>query len=116
MISDAGFQGEITSISTAAQQIEVFSRVLKSAIVGFLQSSDDWQNSVNECAVSVLKLFKNTWPQFSGLFCVSEIIERKFFIVYKLLYVYKIKLKVANALEVSNQILLFYFHVIVFLL
>lgn len=54
MISDAGFQGEITSISTAAQQIEVFSRVLKSAIVGFLQSSDDWQNSVNECAVSVL--------------------------------------------------------------
>lgn len=53
LISDAGFQGEITSISTAAQQIEVFSRVLKSAIVGFLQSSDDWQNSVNECAVSI---------------------------------------------------------------
>ena len=26
LISDAGFQGEITSISTAAQQIEVFSR------------------------------------------------------------------------------------------
>lgn len=51
LISDAGFQGEITSISTAAQQIEVFSRVLKSAIVGFLQSSDDWQNSVTECAV-----------------------------------------------------------------
>lgn len=58
LISDAGFQGEITSISTAAQQIEVFSRVLKSAIVGFLQSSDDWQNSVNECAVSILELFK----------------------------------------------------------
>lgn len=53
LISDAGFQGEITSISTAAQQIEVFSRVLKSAIVGFLQSSDDWQNSVNECAVCI---------------------------------------------------------------
>ncbi|KAL0851216.1 hypothetical protein ABMA28_007060 [Loxostege sticticalis] len=53
LISDAGFQGEITSISTAAQQIEVFSRVLKSAIVGFLQSSDDWQNSVNECAKMV---------------------------------------------------------------
>lgn len=55
LISDAGFQGEITSISTAAQQIEVFSRVLKSAIVGFLQSSDDWQNSVNECAVCNIK-------------------------------------------------------------
>ncbi|CAK1539964.1 unnamed protein product [Leptosia nina] len=53
LISDAGFQGEITSISTAAQQIEVFSRVLKSAIVGFLQSSDDWQNNVNECAKMV---------------------------------------------------------------
>uniref|UniRef100_A0A8W7NZ38 Negative elongation factor D n=1 Tax=Anopheles coluzzii TaxID=1518534 RepID=A0A8W7NZ38_ANOCL len=32
LISDAGFQSEITSISTAAQQIEVFSRVLKTAI------------------------------------------------------------------------------------
>lgn len=57
LISDAGFQGEITSISTAAQQIEVFSRVLKSAIVGFLQSSDDWQNSVNECAVRYKLLY-----------------------------------------------------------
>lgn len=51
LISDAGFQGEITSISTAAQQIEVFSRVLKTAIAGFLQSSDDWQASIDECAV-----------------------------------------------------------------
>lgn len=50
LISDAGFQGEITSISTAAQQIEVFSRVLKTAISGFLQSGDDWQRSMRECA------------------------------------------------------------------
>ena len=71
LISDAGFQGEITSISTAAQQIEVFSRVLKSAIVGFLQSSDDWQNSVNECAVcnylSIFIFYQNqdsTLPQY----------------------------------------------------
>lgn len=53
LISDAGFQGEITSISTAAQQIEVFSRVLKTAISGFLNTSDDWQRSIDECAKMV---------------------------------------------------------------
>lgn len=52
LISDAGFQGEITSISTAAQQIEVFSRVLKTAIAGFLQNTEKWQRSTAECAVS----------------------------------------------------------------
>lgn len=53
LISDAGFQGEITSISTAAQQIEVFSRVLKTAITGFLENKEDWQNSIQECAKMV---------------------------------------------------------------
>ncbi|XP_011299293.1 negative elongation factor D [Fopius arisanus] len=53
LISDAGFQGEITSISTAAQQIEVFSRVLKTAIAGFLQNTEDWQTSIKECAKMV---------------------------------------------------------------
>ncbi|CAD1473572.1 unnamed protein product [Heterotrigona itama] len=53
LISDAGFQGEITSISTAAQQIEVFSRVLKTAIAGFLQNTEDWQSSIQECAKMV---------------------------------------------------------------
>ncbi|CAG2106667.1 unnamed protein product [Medioppia subpectinata] len=41
LISDAGFQGEITSISTASQQLEVFSRILKTAINGFLESGGD---------------------------------------------------------------------------
>lgn len=54
LISDAGFQGEITSISTAAQQIEVFSRVLKTAIAGFLQNTENWQSSIQECAVSLV--------------------------------------------------------------
>lgn len=54
LISDAGFQGEITSISTAAQQIEVFSRVLKTAIAGFLQNTEDWQSSIQECAVRII--------------------------------------------------------------
>lgn len=57
LISDAGFQGEITSISTAAQQIEVFSRVLKTAISGFLTTSDDWQKSIDECGVCICNFF-----------------------------------------------------------
>lgn len=51
LISDAGFQGEITSISTAAQQLEVFSRVLKTSIGSFLTNSEDWQKASRECAV-----------------------------------------------------------------
>lgn len=41
LISDAGFQGEITSISTAAQQIEVFSRILKTNVCKILHSNED---------------------------------------------------------------------------
>uniref|UniRef100_T1J261 Negative elongation factor D n=1 Tax=Strigamia maritima TaxID=126957 RepID=T1J261_STRMM len=41
LISDAGFQGEITSISTAAQQIEVFSRILKTSVMTILSTSND---------------------------------------------------------------------------
>lgn len=52
LISDAGFQSEITSISTAAQQIEVYSRVLKTAIIKFLTNPDDVQKNIEECAVS----------------------------------------------------------------
>ncbi|KAK9877835.1 hypothetical protein WA026_020067 [Henosepilachna vigintioctopunctata] len=53
LISDAGFQGEITSISTAAQQLEVFSRVLKTSIVGFLSNPENWQKTSKECAKMV---------------------------------------------------------------
>lgn len=52
LISDAGFQGEITSISTAAQQLEVFSRVLKTSITSFLLNPEEWQSTSRECAVS----------------------------------------------------------------
>lgn len=51
LISDAGYQGEITSISTAAQQLEVFSRVLKTSIGSFLTNPEDWQNTTKECGV-----------------------------------------------------------------
>ncbi|XP_018795559.1 PREDICTED: negative elongation factor D [Bactrocera latifrons] len=50
LISDAGFQSEITSISTAAQQIEVFSRVLKTSITKFLNNPEDIQGAIQECA------------------------------------------------------------------
>ncbi|XP_050514431.1 negative elongation factor D isoform X2 [Diabrotica virgifera virgifera] len=53
LISDAGFQGEITSISTAAQQLEVFSRVLKTSITSFLSNPEEWQNTSKECAKMV---------------------------------------------------------------
>ena len=53
LISDAGFQGEITSISTAAQQIEVFSRILKTSVGHYLESNDDDRHKyIKECAVS----------------------------------------------------------------
>ncbi|XP_049544994.1 negative elongation factor D [Anopheles darlingi] len=53
LISDAGFQSEITSISTAAQQTEVFSRVLKASITKFLNHPEDWQGTIEECAKMV---------------------------------------------------------------
>lgn len=49
LISDAGFQGEITSISTASQQLEVFSRILKTSIANFLEGGEEeLQKNLNE--------------------------------------------------------------------
>jgi negative elongation factor C/D len=41
LISDAGYQGEITSVSTACHQIEVFSRVLRTSVTSFLESGEE---------------------------------------------------------------------------
>lgn len=41
LISDAGYQGEITSISTASQQLEVFSRILKTSVNNFLVNGEE---------------------------------------------------------------------------
>jgi len=41
MISDAGFQGEITSVSTACHQMDVFSRVLKTSVASFLSGGQE---------------------------------------------------------------------------
>lgn len=41
LISDAGYQGEITSISTASQQLEVFARVMKTSVNNFLTGGEE---------------------------------------------------------------------------
>eukprot|EP00088_Acartia_fossae_P013799 TRINITY_DN17301_c0_g1_i1.p1 TRINITY_DN17301_c0_g1~~TRINITY_DN17301_c0_g1_i1.p1 ORF type:complete len:589 (+),score=153.64 TRINITY_DN17301_c0_g1_i1:41-1807(+) len=51
LISDAGHQAEITSISTAAQQIEVFSRILKTSVSTYLSSTPEtMEKHLDECA------------------------------------------------------------------
>ena len=41
LISDAGHQGEITSISTASQQLEVFARIMKTFVHNFLTGGEE---------------------------------------------------------------------------
>lgn len=41
LISDAGYQGEITSVSTACQQLEVFSRVLRTSLAMLLDGGEE---------------------------------------------------------------------------
>ncbi|XP_035680299.1 negative elongation factor D-like [Branchiostoma floridae] len=41
LISDAGYQGEITSVSTASQQVEVFSRVLRTSLTNLLEGGEE---------------------------------------------------------------------------
>ena len=54
LISDAGYQGEITSVSTACQQIEVFSRVLKTSACSFLEEGEQtFENNLPEFSVSL---------------------------------------------------------------
>ncbi len=54
LISDAGFQAEITSVSTAATQIEVFSRILKTSVTDFLLGTgDNATDLMKECAKMV---------------------------------------------------------------
>ncbi|KAL8585779.1 hypothetical protein ACOMHN_040561 [Nucella lapillus] len=57
-ISDAGYQGEITSVSTACHQIEVFSRVLRTYISGFLEGGDS--------------NFEKQLPEFAKMVCHGE--------------------------------------------
>ena len=58
LISDAGYQGEITSISTASQQLEVFARIMKTFVHNFLTGGED-------------KIDKNL-TDFTKMVCHSE--------------------------------------------
>lgn len=54
LISDAGYQGEITSVSTACQQLEVFSRVLRTSLATLLDGGEEnLEKNLPEFAVSV---------------------------------------------------------------
>lgn len=58
LISDAGYQGEITSVSTACHQIEVFSRVLRTSITTFLEGGED--------------AIEKNLPEFTKMVCHGE--------------------------------------------
>lgn len=54
LISDAGYQGEITSVSTACQQLEVFSRVLRTSLATLLDGGEEnLEKNLPEFAVSL---------------------------------------------------------------
>lgn len=55
-ISDAGFQDEITSVSTATHQIEVFSRVLRTSISSYLTKKHT-NESLGELVVSFCRFY-----------------------------------------------------------
>ncbi|XP_054993360.1 negative elongation factor C/D [Sorex araneus] len=58
LISDAGYQGEITSVPTACQQLEVFSRVLRTSLATILDGGEE-------------NLEKNL-PEFAKMVCHGE--------------------------------------------
>ena len=69
LISDAGFQGEITSISTASQQLEVFTRILKTSINTFLETGEEKLSNLMEFTVctffnTLLFCSPNLWSHF----------------------------------------------------
>jgi hypothetical protein len=58
LISDAGYQGEITSISTASQQLEVFARIMKTFVQTFLTGGEEQiDKNLTDFTVCSLLLF-----------------------------------------------------------
>ena len=53
LISDAGYQAEIGAMSSACNQIEVFSKVLKTSIIKYLTETD-MQSIISDLLVSNL--------------------------------------------------------------
>jgi negative elongation factor C/D len=63
LISDAGYQGEITSVSTACQQLEVFYRVLRTSLATLLDGGEDnLEKNLPEFAVSLTQPHADSGP------------------------------------------------------
>ncbi|XP_007882598.1 negative elongation factor C/D [Callorhinchus milii] len=58
LISDAGYQGEITSVSTACQQLEVFSRVLRTSLATLVDGGEEH--------------LETNLPEFAKMVCHGE--------------------------------------------
>ena len=57
LISDAGYQGEITSVATACHQVEVFSRVLRTHLTNLLEGGEEClEEGVLEFAVGAISV------------------------------------------------------------
>ncbi|KAI6225904.1 Negative elongation factor D [Aphelenchoides besseyi] len=63
LVSDAGFQHEISSVSTAAQQLDIFSRVFLSSVDQLLRAFNYGENT---------KIFDNAFAELIRVACHSE--------------------------------------------
>ena len=54
LISDAGYQAEIGSMSSACNQIEVFARILKTSLTNYISQRNENESIIKEIAVSHL--------------------------------------------------------------
>jgi negative elongation factor C/D len=61
LISDSGYEKEITSVAVASQQVEVYSKVLKTAICKYLEEGvEDMQKNLKDIIVCIY-LFGIVW-------------------------------------------------------
>uniref|UniRef100_A0A915LXR4 Uncharacterized protein n=1 Tax=Meloidogyne javanica TaxID=6303 RepID=A0A915LXR4_MELJA len=66
LISDAGFQHEISNVNTAAQQLDIFSRVFLSTLEQLLE---EWKNCLGDCHVLA---YRRHFAELKRVACHSE--------------------------------------------
>nr|CAD2201416.1 unnamed protein product [Meloidogyne enterolobii] len=66
LISDAGFQHEISNVNTAAQQLDIFSRVFLSTLEQLLE---EWKNCLGDCQVLA---YRRHFAELKRVACHSE--------------------------------------------
>ncbi len=74
---DSGHEDEITSVPVAAQQVEVFTKVLMTTIQRTIDSEpDEWQRNIQELVVCLSENLKRKFPIYilfyQQLACHSE--------------------------------------------